>query len=171
MKKLFCLLLVAIMSLSAFAFAENSIYTGEGFSFEYPATWTPVDEATAKASGLDVAFMLSDAASNINVAHQDIGMALTTEMFESLVLPTVVAQLKNTYTGYTEVEKESPVTYGDNTYAVIAFTIKVYGVDVYMEMYYTMVDTSMYVFTGTYLQADNEYAPELEIALSTFAVQ
>ena len=149
MKKLLCLvLLVSVLSLSVVAFADQT-YTGDGYSFQFPDTWSfGIDQ-----EGLEFVLMISDGYSNINLSIADIGMNVTAEQFDLLFVPILIQnyQTVEEFESITILEKESPIVLGDNTFSTLCFNASILGIDLYMEQYVVISGTVAYVFTVSYV--------------------
>ena len=163
MKKLLCLvLLVSMLSLSVVAFADQT-YTGDGYSFRFPDTWT----FGADQDGAEFVLMMSDGNSNINMVYQDLGMKLTAEQVDQLLMPLLIQQYQDTFENVSFTEMDSPVVLGDNAYSVLGFYVTIFGMDRYMEQYIILNDKIAYIFTVTYVSEDASLITDAQYMLST----
>ena len=167
MKKLLCLVLLVSMLTLSFAASADQAYTGDGYTLSYPDTWT----VGLDQEGVDFVLMMTDGISNFNMVRTDLGMSFTPEQIEQLLMPMLLSQYQEQFENVTQIEQESPIVLGENTFNVIGFNISMFGFDMYMEQYVTMVGSVAYIFTATFQGVTEEALIEVYSTLSTFTAQ
>ncbi len=166
MKKLIALLIAALLLVSTAAMAQEvmTVYTNDTYSIAYPSTWS------LDSDDDDLTVYMPDGMSNFIISATPIGMYLTASDLTDLMLETMLQNFQNTYDKVTRVDIPSPVTYGGNEYAALAFTMEYSGLSLYMEQYYLCVDEDMYIFNATYMSPDSEYVDEAHEVLASFTL-
>ena len=166
MKKLIALLIAALMLVSAAAMAQEvmTVYTNDTYSVAYPSTW----KLDSDDDGLSV--YMPDGMSNFIISATPIGVYLTASELTDLMLDTMFQNFVETYDGVVRVDTPSPVTYGGNEFAALAFTMEYSGLSLYMEQYYLCVDEDMYIFNATFMSIGSEYIDEAHDVLASFTL-
>ena len=167
MKRFLCLvLLVGLLSLAVTASAATSkTYFGNGYYFSYPSNWVQ-----SSMESVDVVIQMPDGFSNINVSVTDMGMTLTPELFDLVLSDTMLELYQGMFNGVSKVEHESPATYGQNKCSVLAFTVSMFGLDMYMEQYALFHGTNTYLITATYFQQNSPYLEDVHDIVASFTM-
>lgn len=166
MKKLLCLALMLCLLCPPMAALADQTYTGSGYSFNCPDTWTQgIDQ-----DGIEFTLMMSDGASNLNLAIADITLSITNEQFDQLFVPMLIENYQQAFGNIEVVEIESPIQLGDNTFSVFGFNVTMFGIDMYMQQYIYLDGSIAYMFTATYLSQDSAFIEEVQSTLATFTV-
>ena len=163
MKKFISLLLAALILAipSALATETMTVFAGETYTIGVPSTWTIGEDSDLNA-------YMPDGASNFIIATAENNVHISAKEIEEMGVDTMMQSYVDQYGDVTRVDPPTPVTAGSHEFALLAFNITYSGLQLYMEQYFTCVDTTMYIFTVTYL--DTAEIENVHAMLSTFAV-
>ena len=167
MKKLLSFLLTAFLLLSAPALAREpvTVYTSDGFTITYPASWS----RDAQSSDL-LSVDMPDDFSFFNLMRSEIPLTLTAATVEELLFPSLLQDAADSFDNVVKVDVPSPAVYGDNEFAVLAYTLEYGGDTYYCEHYYLCQGETLYAFTGFYPSPDSEYIQAMSPVLASFRV-
>ncbi|MBQ4074827.1 MAG: hypothetical protein IJD39_06465 [Clostridia bacterium] len=172
------------------ALAEDTLtYTHptHGYSLEYPAAWLAVDATNIdqyielfnnneisftgtnaptltnmkdQIVGQDIVVLVDPHANNLLVVCADMGMELTNEMFQMVMVPMVVESVKAQAPGIEITADGTIQEMGDRSFIAVGGNVNISGIPAeIMQMYY-LEGTMMYCFTVTLTGAFGAEAAE-----------
>lgn len=177
MKKLIALV-IALMMFALPALADTLTYThpNRGYTLEYPAAWLAVDSSNvdqyidlynsgkmaftgtnaetltqlkAQIAAQDMAVLVDPYANNVVVVAADVGMEITTEMFQMIMVPMLVEQIKAEVPGIEITDEGTIQELGDRSVITVGGTYTMSGIEVEIMQIYYLKGTMMYAFNLT----------------------